>query len=951
MKSWISGRKTGNPVRSPFAVSGRDISSLKSGLNLLCSSLRTFTSAAAGLVLLAVFLVPSAAFSQTPVHGDKIINNARIDYAQSTTPATSSVIVTAVVRTPSTIEVLTFAPLLSTAQTVNVTTTAYRAGSSSGPLVNLPAPDPLGPTPPIDLSQPVPLTDTAQIHQGEPLFIRLTDKDQNLNNTVAETVFVTVTNPANGDAEVIRLTETGPNTGVFTGYLPTSNGPITSYSGSISVKDGDILNINYVDSVDGTDTSATTVVVDPYGIVFDTTTGLPVPGATVTLINTTTGLPATVYGDDGVSSFPSTVTSDASGKYRFPFVLSGSYQLQVTPPPGYAFPSQVDTAIIQTLSGNPFTIVPGSRGEVFGINPGPSVRIDIPLDRGSSTFWVQKTAGKDTAGHGDFIPYRLTVTNTSTSVAAGGVQVVDTMPIGFRYRSGSAKLNGVSTGNPTISSDGRTLTFNVGTLAAGASATIDYVVEVTAGTKLGDAINSATAGASSGGTSNNARVTVKIKDDFMRTKSTLMGRVSTGACNDKTVEGPNGVEGVRVYLEDGSFVISDKRGLFHFEGVNPGLHVVQMDLDSLPEGYEAFACTQNSRFAGRAFSQFVETQGGALWRTDFHVRKKTRVAEPPAPPELLKGEIVLQLANAIEEKTVAYKVYMRGSTVPVKAVRLNIILPEGVLYEQGSSKMDGAAITDPLQMEKNKLVFKLNDLPAGWGRQITFRGTPSRDMKAGTLVTQAYLAADGEGETEVLTPPAETILQMNKNEEISQMPDIVLRPHFPVRSAELNDEDRKKLDELADSLSGLRLEKIYVSGHTDNVPIAPQNRIYYIDNQALSLARAKSVGHYLINKLQIPPEKLSVEGKGSDEPIADNKTQAGKALNRRVEVHVTSSRVTDSSNLSVLKELSGEKRIKTVAQKKEEKKDEPVQTKSVSSEVLSSATPEKSEITIKENEG
>jgi outer membrane protein OmpA-like peptidoglycan-associated protein len=394
-----------------------------------------------------------------------------------------------------------------------------------------------------------------------------------------------------------------------------------------------------------------------------------------------------------------------------------------------------------------------------------------------------------------------------------------------------------------------------------------------------------------------------IKDDFMRTRSILMGRVTTGACNDKTGEGTGGVEGVRVYLEDGSFVISDKLGLFHFEGVRDGLHVAQLDIDSLPDGYEAFACTENSRFAGRSFSQFVETQGGTLWRTDFHIRKKSATASVP-----LKGEIVLELANTTEGMSITYRVAMRGSTLPVGAARLNLILPEGVLYEPGSSMMDGVAIADPLQIDNTRLAFKLNDLPAGWHHEITFRGTPSRDRKAGALVTQAYLTSDGDAKATVLTQPAETILQLDKNVEKLQMPGITLRPHFPVRGAELNDEDRQKLDELASSLSGLTTEEIHVTGHTDNMRIAPQNRIYYADNYALSLARAKSVGHYLMEKLNIPPEKLFIEGKGSDQPIADNKTQAGRTLNRRVEVRITSSRVVDHSRLSVIKEQSGEQR-------------------------------------------
>ena len=159
------------------------------------------------------------------VQADKIVNSARLYSPDIISPTpTSAVTVTAVIRTKSVIEFLTYAPLLSGADLVNVSTTAYRSGSATtDPFVNMPAPVPVGTTTPIDLSHPVPLTAATQIHQGEPIFIRLTDLDQNLNQTVAETVLVTVSNPANGDVEVIRLTETGPNTGVFAGYLPTTN--------------------------------------------------------------------------------------------------------------------------------------------------------------------------------------------------------------------------------------------------------------------------------------------------------------------------------------------------------------------------------------------------------------------------------------------------------------------------------------------------------------------------------------------------------------------------------------------------------------------------------------------------------------------------------------------------------------------------------------------------------
>jgi OmpA-OmpF porin, OOP family len=72
---------------------------------------------------------------------------------------------------------------------------------------------------------------------------------------------------------------------------------------------------------------------------------------------------------------------------------------------------------------------------------------------------------------------------------------------------------------------------------------------------------------------------------------------------------------------------------------------------------------------------------------------------------------------------------------------------------------------------------------------------------------------------------------------------------------------------------------VEVQGHTDNVGA-------YEANKTLSEKRAKAVQNYLITK-GISPNKLSSSGYGSDKPIADNKTTAGKAQNRRVEFKVT----------------------------------------------------------------
>jgi len=351
------------------------------------------------------------------------------------------------------------------------------SGTAAGPFLALAPPVSVSGAP-ISLAVPVPLVPAAQYHVGEPVFIRLTDLDQNADPTVAEMVLVTLRDNLTGDGEVIRLMETGPNTGVFTGYVPTNGQPFVTGNGALNVISNSRIDAGYIDIADATDTGAQGVLVDPFGMVFNSATGTPVDGAAVTMVNAATNLPATVYGDDGISSFPATVTSggtavDSGGKtytftpggYRFPFIAPGTYRIQVVPPAGYRSPSTVATADLQALPGGPFAIVnPGSRAENFIVNPGPAIHIDVPVDPAGSRLYLTKTAVKPMAAIGDFMPYRLLVENIDILSPVLNVVVDDRLPAGFRYRPGSARVNGAASSEPAISSDGRTLSFRLGTV-------------------------------------------------------------------------------------------------------------------------------------------------------------------------------------------------------------------------------------------------------------------------------------------------------------------------------------------------------------------------------------------------------------------------------------------------------------------------------------------------------
>lgn len=77
---------------------------------------------------------------------------------------------------------------------------------------------------------------------------------------------------------------------------------------------------------------------------------------------------------------------------------------------------------------------------------------------------------------------------------------------------------------------------------------------------------------------------------------------------------------------------------------------------------------------------------------------------------------------------------------------------------------------------------------------------------------------------------------------------------------------------------------IHVLGHTDDQPIRPGGS--FRDNQALSLARAEAVAALMRPALS-DQSRIAVAGRGSDEPVTENATLAGRAHNRRVEILVS----------------------------------------------------------------
>ena len=107
---------------------------------------------------------------------------------------------------------------------------------------------------------------------------------------------------------------------------------------------------------------------------------------------------------------------------------------------------------------------------------------------------------------------------------------------------------------------------------------------------------------------------------------------------------------------------------------------------------------------------------------------------------------------------------------------------------------------------------------------------------------------------------------------------------FDFDKAVLKPEGKASLDELTSKLGDMNLEVIIAVGHTDSVGTDAYN-------QKLSVRRAEAVKSYLQGK-GIDSARVYTEGKGEKQPVADNKTAAGRAKNRRVEIEVVGTRST-----------------------------------------------------------
>lgn len=474
---------------------------------------------------------------------------------------------------------------------------------------------------------------------GRNFFIRADAPSCNAIPDVIERRTIIITGP-NGEREEIIAVETGPNTGIFDASIPVRPPPVLPGNGFLEGVAYDTFAIEILGCGRRIATSVT--LIDPNGVVFDSRTNVPVEGATVRIVNavggTCTNTLAQVQALESgrIVSAANSIVTAANGRFDFPLVTPGDYCIQVRPPNGYTWTSVVPFERIPAghniLATGPTS--GGSYGGAFRVGPetGPVI-LDIPVDPGMiSGLFIRKEALRQAVELGDFADYIITINNqTGYALNKSDVIATDDLPAGFTYVRGSARVEGKAIADPAGGAGPR-LIFDVGRIELGKQVKLTYRVRVGPGALQGDGVNRVIANYRIGTSglfsqSNVASATVTVSAGVFSNRAYVVGKIFADCNNDRSqtrAKGDNagevGIPGVRLYMEDGTSVVTDAEGKYSLYGISPRTHVLKIDRTSLPAGITvADLAKLSNRNLGKGDSRFIDVKNGEIHKANFAV--------------------------------------------------------------------------------------------------------------------------------------------------------------------------------------------------------------------------------------------------------------------------------------------------------------------------------------------
>jgi uncharacterized repeat protein (TIGR01451 family)/fimbrial isopeptide formation D2 family protein len=432
-------------------------------------------------------------------------------------------------------------------------------------------------------------------------------------------------NDVSGTAYELRFR--APGAGARTAMLGRASSPFTN----------GLQRISGIVVTSGANLQGLDLPIDPDGVVYNTMSRTPIPGATLTLLDAGgTALPASCFDDVAQQG----QVTPADGYYKFDVNFSGpacpsggDYLIGVTAPTGSyvagysqiippattaataalsvpSCPLSADDAVAATATyceAQPSEFAPGTAvpARSAGTKYFAHLRLDssqvpgssqiynnhIPLDPElSGALAITKTTPLMNVTRGQLVPYTITVNNVA-GLALTDVTIVDRFPAGFTYVEGSARLDGTPT-EPSVA--GRELSWGGLSMTGASQHTLQLLLAVGAGVTEGEYVNRAQVvhGITGNAMSGEATATVRVMPDPTFDCTDVTGKVYDDANRNGVQDsGERGLAGVRLVTTNGLVATTDPYGRYHItcaatpDEARGSNFVLKLDDRTLPSGF------------------------------------------------------------------------------------------------------------------------------------------------------------------------------------------------------------------------------------------------------------------------------------------------------------------------------------------------------------------------------
>ena len=636
---------------------------------------------------------------------------------------------------------------------------------------------------------------------------------------------------------------------------------------------------------------------DPTGYFYCSETGQIIPGGTVAFTAAGAGTTSFVGGLNGSNGF-----------YQVLFSGADTYTMNITPPAGTilspdltrqpqpgAFNPPAGPGLVSLGSNEnvatgflvDFTAAANPWYQQFTIDLGDAFILNnnIPLTNCAgfaNPLLLTKTATPDEVVIGDLVQYTLQIENSSVN-SFTTLDVLDNIPGGFSYVSDSALLitagpdaviNTSDDIESVISVTGSDpITFENVDIATNETVLIRYLLRVSSGVVEGQYTNIAqVAGVGGVRLSNEARATVRVTQDPILQKTTIIGKVFHDRDGDGWQDSAHATK------------VKIKSNHFGWEGHDLGtIYGRTSVLDSIEENQLAVRMPLDLQ-NDNSFS--IESAEGTLIKVD-NDGNLTEEYTGDKRKGLTGQDLTVSTVRDGEEFVIT--ITNHGlQEVGIPGVRLATV--EGLLVETDQYGRYHLADIDGGRWERGRnFIIKVDPTTLPEGAKFTTENPrvlritqalmskfnfgvklPAQDAK---MTEREYGAAKRiEREVEVL--------------ETREIKDVVDPIYFRSGKANVSQNALNTLQQEITRLKDKEKVVIRVVGHADSRLLSEKTKAKFGDNHGLAKARAEQVARILQQELQLSDEMIAIEEYGADNPIATNDTAEGRAKNRRTEIDV-----------------------------------------------------------------